>query len=171
MAYTHIPQEDPHYCVPASLQMVLQSRGIPFDSQQKIYSELGGKGPSGVKLTEGGLEKHFKEKGMPLHCVDFMADKSFCRDFDSFADAVLSSGGDILVNYAVEELYDTEKEANHVSLVIARRRLNLVLLDPAGKKEEVVVPFSKFERAIFKAGGGFHCMHPDPTYFKKLPHW
>ena len=165
--YEYIPPDGKHHCVPTCLQMILQSRGIPYDSQNKMLRDLGSKG-DGVRLPEGQLERYFISKGIPLHCIDLRADHSFCKDFEDFAEAVLKKGGDVMVSYAIEDIFRNKKEDKHVSLIVARKGMTKLTLLDANVRRPITVSICKLIDAMFKVGGGYHCMHPDLEVLKAL---
>ncbi len=165
--YTFITQEDPHYCLPACLQMILEENNYQYDSQEKILKECGD------EIRNNNIEKYLKTKNYPLHSEDFLVNQSLSRDFDKLVEEALNQNCDILVGYAFDKLHNTEKEGNHVSILydyeFNNDDDNTILIDPNVKHNGIVhCNFDNLVRAMFTVSGGFHIIHPSQKILEQL---
>ena len=165
--YKFLQQEDKFLCLPACLQMVLDRNSLEFDSQIKILEECG----NNIRKINT-IDNFFRLKQYPLHCLDFIFTRSFCRDFDELTKEALNLDCDILVGYAYENLYNTLKKADHVSILKnynKKTKPNTTLIDPAVDPDGVVYcNFDELIKSMFTADDGFHIIHKDKNLLERL---
>lgn len=167
--YTFIRQEQKEFCVPACIQMVLGRRGISFDRQEKIASELG-------KHIEkpGAIMSYFQNRGISLHCTEFFFNQCLDRDFDLLGREALDQGVDVMVGYAWDVLYSSQGVNNHTALLgsIEFKPPQAIawLVDPARSEPGVV--YCDFWRLASAAraihGGGYYLIHPQKQVLERL---
>lgn len=164
--YKFRQQEDKYYCVPACLQMVLDRNGIKFDSQKKIIEECGNK--IHIKDT---LNNYFEIKNYNLHCIDFLVNQSFSREFESLTREALELDCDIIVGCALESLNRPKNKVYHVSIVYLynHKEPDTILIDPDVSPDGLVsCDFKNLIRAMFNAEDGFHIIHKDKKVLERI---
>ncbi len=164
MDYYHLPQEQNNFCLPACLQMILDSRGFTYQNQSSLYQEC----ETGF-LRNGLLEDFLYQNKYPLHCLDFYVRQSQLKEFEQLVDKGLKRDCNILVSVAYEVLMGCSKELNH-TLIITEYDPHcdrIDLIDPA-QKEGISCNFSTLMNAIFTVSGAFHLFHPDLSLLHDL---
>ncbi len=164
MTYHYLSQQQNNFCVPACLQMILQSRGFHYKSQSKLYEEC----ERGV-IRKGLFEDFLQRNKYPLHCLDFSVRESQLKEFEKLVESGFQNRCNILVTVAYEFLVGGNRELNH-ALLVEEYDLDfdlISLIDPA-REEGINCYFSSLMNAMFTVSGGFHVFHPDLMVLEDL---
>ena len=179
--YKHIKQL-PYCCVPASLSMILDRRGIAHDSQEQIGWELGLVIPSEVvkqftlartakiKPKAGwgtqvnkpkySLNNYFIKKG-----IDLVEQNYFIGDIGDVPEFILGNiknDIDMVVCFNHKQLRPDKDDTGHVAVIQEFRDAEVVLVDPRMDEEQSIVEYKKLIHAMQyhgrKNGAGFWCI-------------
>lgn len=164
MTYHYLPQEQHNFCVPACLQMILQSRGFSYESQSKLYEEC----DEGF-IRKGLFEDFLQRNKYSIHSLDLYVRKLQLKEFEKLVECGLQNRCNILVTVAYEFLVGGNRELNH-ALLVEEYDLDsdlIGLIDPA-REEGINCDFSTLMNAMFTVSGGFHLFHPDLSLLENL---
>lgn len=142
--------EKPYCCVPATIQMILERRGLHHQSQDDIGSQLGlivppdmasqfsnvriGPEPKAgygtqISKDEFSIQNYFKQQDIPLNVEDFKPGN--LKDLEKTLKSALANDDDIVICYDSKRLFG-EGDREHFSLVQSiDENDHLEIIDPA----------------------------------------